>query len=62
MTPTELQRLLTNNKLSQVDVAKELDMSDRNIRRYISGELTVPKTVEYALRWIVSQRQNTPRK
>jgi plasmid maintenance system antidote protein VapI len=57
--------MLTQNKRRQIlaDVleyhnwtharlAKELDMSERNIRRYVSGKIDIPWVVCMALCWI----------
>lgn len=30
-----------------------LDISERQMRRYCSGEHDVPRVVEYALRWLI---------
>lgn len=56
MTAAQLQKLLDQSGLSQRGAAKELDISERNMRRYIAGDLPVPRVVEYALRWLISQR------
>lgn len=56
MTGGQLQKLLDQSGLSQRGAAKELDISERNMRRYIADELPIPRVVEYALRWVISQR------
>lgn len=56
MTGGQLQRLLDLAGLSQRGAAKELDISERNMRRYIAGDLPVPRVIEYALRWLISQK------
>ncbi len=33
-------------------LAEELEMSERNIRRYVAGDLDIPMVVCLALRWI----------
>ena len=58
MTAAQLQKLLDQSGLSQRGAAKELGISERNMRRYIAGDLPVPRVVEYALRWLISQRGN----
>ena len=50
MNPNQLRRLLDVAGLSQTGAARALDMSDRTMRRYISGELPIPRVVEAALR------------
>ena len=56
MTGGQLQKLLDQSGLSQRRAAKELGISERNMRRYIADELPIPRVVEYALRWLISQR------
>lgn len=56
MTAAQLQRLLDQSGLSQRGAAKELDISERNMRRYCAGDLPVPRVIEYALRWLISQK------
>lgn len=53
MTAEELQRLIDRNGLTQVGVAEALGMSDRQLRRYCSGENPIPTVVEYAVRWML---------
>jgi hypothetical protein len=56
MTGGQLQKLLDSAGLSQRGAAKELGISDRQMRRYVSGDAEVPKVVEYALRWLIHKR------
>lgn len=58
MTGGQLQRLLDLAGLSQRGAAKELDISERNMRRYIAGDLPIPRVIEYALRWLIHERGN----
>lgn len=53
MTALQLKKLLARANLSQVGAARALDISDRNMRRYIAGELPVPRVVEYALLYLI---------
>jgi len=55
MTALQLQRLLTQAALSQRGAAKALEINERSMRRYCSGEQPVPKTVELALKYLASQ-------
>lgn len=50
MTAAQLQRLLDKMGETQVGMAKRIGISDRNMRRYVSGELPVPRVVELAVR------------
>jgi plasmid maintenance system antidote protein VapI len=55
MTAMQLQRLLDRAGLSQRGAAKALEINERTMRKYVSGDSVVPKTVELALRWLESQ-------
>ena len=57
MTPAQLRKLLERAGLSQSEAARRLDISDRTMRRYISGELPVPRVVEYALQWVIAKQE-----
>lgn len=54
-----LRTLLESHGLSQRGAARELDISERTMRRYIAGELPVPRVVALALAWLV-QTKGTP--
>lgn len=58
MTAAQLQKLLDLAGLSQRGAAKDLGISERNMRRYIAGDLPVPRVVEYALRWLISEKDH----
>ena len=49
LTPAELTALLEQCGLNQVQAAKAIGISDRNMRRYIAGDLPVPRPVRMAL-------------
>lgn len=53
MTGPELQKLIDKLKTTQVGAARELGLDPRTIRRYIAGDLDIPLTVQYAMRWLV---------
>jgi plasmid maintenance system antidote protein VapI len=55
MTARQLQKLLDDAGLSQRGAAKQIGIHERTMRKYIADEMVIPLTVEYALRWIVSQ-------
>jgi transcriptional regulator with XRE-family HTH domain len=57
MTGGQLQKLLDSAGLSQRGAAKEIGISERQMRRYIAGDATVPKVIEYALRWLVHAKE-----
>lgn len=52
MTGGQLKRVLAKAALSQRGAAKLLEINERTMRRYISGEQPIPRVVEYALLWI----------
>lgn len=56
MTGGQLQKLLDSAGLSQRGAAKELGISERQMRRYVAGDAEVPTVVEYALRWLIHLR------
>ena len=56
MTPRQLQKFLHDAGLSQSGAAREIGIEPRTMRRYIAGDLPVPRAIEYALRWVVSQQ------
>ena len=49
MTPDQLRDLLTRAGLSQRGAARELGIDERTMRRYVAGDLPVPRVVELAL-------------
>lgn len=53
MTALQLKRALQRAGLSQRGAAKALDINERTMRRYVSGEQPVPRVVEYALNWLI---------
>ena len=55
MTAAQLKRALAKATLSQRGAAKLLEINERTMRRYISGEQPIPRVVEYAVSWITHQ-------
>jgi len=58
MTGGQLQRLLDGAGLSQRGAARDLQISERQMRRYVAGDAEVPKVIEYALRWLIQLRES----
>lgn len=56
MTPMQLQKLLDKAGLSQRGAARELEINERTMRKYIAGDSAIPRTVEFALRWLAHLR------
>lgn len=54
LTALQLQRLLDRAGLSQRGAAKALEINERTMRKYVSGDSKVPKTVELALLYLAS--------
>lgn len=61
MTAAQLQRRLDKMGETQVGMAKRLGISDRNMRRYVSGELPVPKVIELAVRCLADHQEKSSR-
>lgn len=59
MTSVQLQRLLKKCGQSQRGMARELDINERHMRRYIAGEAVIPKHIEIAVRCICEHRTPT---
>jgi DNA-binding XRE family transcriptional regulator len=57
MTGGQLQKMLDSAGLSQRRAAKEIEINERTMRKYVSGESPIPKTVELALCWIAHVRK-----
>jgi plasmid maintenance system antidote protein VapI len=55
VTALQLQRLLDRSGMSQRGAAKELGISERQMRRYCAGEAKVTRVVELALLYLTSQ-------
>lgn len=53
MTGGQLQKLLDSAGLSQRGAAKAIEINERTMRKYIAGDAEIPKTVEYAIRWVI---------
>lgn len=48
MTPTQLRRFLEAQELTQVALAKALEIDPRTVRRYVNGESEIPRVIELA--------------
>jgi transcriptional regulator with XRE-family HTH domain len=65
MKPSDFRELLDGAGLSQSEVARQLEISDRTVRRYLAGRAPVPTLVVRAVMHLITERQlplkhNTP--
>jgi hypothetical protein len=56
MTHKQLQRLLDSAELSQRGTARELELNERTMRRYVSGDQPIPRVVEFAVRYLIDTK------
>jgi aminoglycoside phosphotransferase len=61
VTAGQLKKVLAKAALSQRGAAKLLEINERTMRRYIAGDLPIPRVVEYALAWISYQSSGDER-
>ena len=54
MRNTELQRLLDRLGLTQSGAARELQITDRSMRRYCAGHSEVPRSLALALKYLAT--------
>lgn len=52
MTPQQFKAARTALGLTQVELAKALDMDVSPISRYECGVVDIPRTSEYAMEWL----------
>jgi transcriptional regulator with XRE-family HTH domain len=57
MSPAQFAKLLDAAGMTRREAAEALDMKERQVYRYLSGESEIPRVVEYALRWILQKRK-----
>jgi hypothetical protein len=62
MNAKELRRSLESHELSQSAAARELGIDPRTMRRYIAGDAPVPKVVELALQFLITERKQRVKK
>lgn len=60
MTAGQLQRLLDRAGISQRGAAKELKISERQMRRYCAGDAKVPRVVELAIEYLATHIWEKP--
>ena len=57
MKSDQLRRLIRSARLSVRGAAEALDMTERQLYRYLAGDAAVPRVVELALKWVVHTRR-----
>jgi hypothetical protein len=57
MTPTQFRHLLAKAGLNQTQAAKVLEVTDRTMRRYVSGNTPVPKMAVWTIMRHMEQQQ-----
>lgn len=55
MTPTQYQAAIDRLGLSQVGAARLLGVDPRTSRRWVAGDLAIPRAVALALRLMLAQ-------
>lgn len=55
MTNNELARAMARLGLKQIELAKKLEIGERTMRRYVSGEAAIPRTFELAIFYLLEQ-------
>ena len=53
MTPRELRGLTEGADLGQAGAARPIEITDRSMRRYVAGDVEIPLSIEYALRYVI---------
>jgi hypothetical protein len=56
MTPKQLQKLLDSAELSQRGAARELDINERTMRKYVAGDSPIPRVIELAVRHLIHEK------
>jgi len=53
MTPNELRRQLEAMKISQRQLARNLNLTERTVRHYCAGSYSIPRPVILAVRYLM---------
>jgi transcriptional regulator with XRE-family HTH domain len=59
--PRQLRKLLEKAGLTQTGAARLIGLTDRTMRRYVSGETPVPRVVICALLYVIHVQQELER-
>ena len=55
--PLQLRKILEKAQLTQAEAGRLIGVTDRTMRRYVSGETPVPRVVVLALAHVIEQRK-----
>lgn len=61
MKPLQLRRLLDKAGLTQVEAGRLIGVTDRTMRRYVSGATRVPRVVVCALLYVIQVQRELER-
>jgi plasmid maintenance system antidote protein VapI len=48
----DLRKILERLEISQRAAAKYIGINERTMRRYIAGDLEIPRAIELAVKWL----------
>jgi plasmid maintenance system antidote protein VapI len=48
----DLRKILEGLEISQRAAAKYIGINERTMRRYIAGDLEIPRAIELAVKWL----------
>jgi hypothetical protein len=57
MRPAQFRKFIEDSGLTQAEAGALIDVTERQMRRYVSGETPVPRVVVYALLYAIEQRK-----
>jgi predicted transcriptional regulator len=52
MTAKQFRKILEGGLITQRQAAEDLGISERNVRRYLAGDLPIPRVVELAINYL----------
>ena len=61
VNPAQLRKLLQKSGLTQTEAARLIGLTDRTMRRYVSGETKVPRVVICALLYVIHVQEELER-
>ncbi len=57
MHPLQFRKMLEKAELTQAEAGRLIDVTERTMRRYVSGATPVPRVVIYALLHVIDLRK-----